>query len=542
MSVRALHPVALAAALVFGMVAPAAAQPSGPDPVSVIVVFADDERDAGGLAHRLGREHDFTPRHVYGTALKGFAASVSTRALAALEKNPRVVAIEHETVERVGAETVPTGVDRIEVDKNPTVTTTGTGTKTVNLPVAVLDTGINAHADLNLAGGFSAAGGGYSDGDGHGTHVAGTIAARDNGSGVVGVAPGAPLWSVRVCKNGNMCLSGDIVAGIDWVAARKADANAGRSGGIPFVAANFSITSADSSNGCSSPANATHRAICGLVAHGTLFVMAAGNDARAKTAYPVGFTVAAIADFDGRAGGTGAQTCRTDVDDTLADFSNWGVDIAAPGACILSTWKDGGYHTISGTSMATPHVTGAVALYLHANSKTAARDVDGARAVETAIVNAALQPSDACGYTNERGSAERLLFANASAFGGDGACDTGTSGGGGEEPPPPSATTMTVTLTGSASTHGKNAWRATATGTVVDDLGAPVPNATVSGAWSSGGSALGSGACTTGTAGTCSVTLNRISNAIDSVTFTVTGVDHTSLLWDGGPAVVTIPR
>jgi subtilisin len=422
---------------------------------SVIVVFDDSVSDPAALAGQLGRAHDFTARHVYGTALKGFAASIPAGAMAALVANPRVVAVEAETVESIVDQSMPTGIDRIEVDKNPKVTTNGTGSTAVDIPIAIIDTGIQPnHPDLNVAGGFAAApGSGWTDGNGHGTHVAGTAAAKDNGTGVVGVAPGAPVWAVRVCGNGGMCASGDIVKGIDWVAARKADFKANRSGGINFAAANFSISSADSNNSCSNPANTTHRAICGLVNQGVVFVMAAGNDGRAKAAYPVAFAVAAIADFNGKAGGGAAQTCRADEDDTLANFSNWGVDIAAPGTCILSTWLNSGYNTISGTSMATPHVTGAVALYIHANgSVNPATNATGVANIESAIVGAALAQSHACGYTNERGSGEKLLFVNGSAFGGNGACDTS-----GSTPPPNTAPSVSITSPAAGATFTEGA-------------------------------------------------------------------------------------
>jgi subtilisin len=200
----------------------------------------------------IAADHGLAPRHVYRVALDGFVAAVPGHRLVALQSDPRVTLVEPERIYQIVDQTLPTGIDRIEMDRNPKVTTDGSGV-TVNLDVAIIDTGIQAdHADLNVAGDPADH---WGDRNGHGTHVAGTVAAIDNAIGVVGVAPGVRVWAVRVCKPGGICLSGDIVAGIDWVTEQKAN------GAINFAAANYSISSADSDNSCDDPANAIHAAI-----------------------------------------------------------------------------------------------------------------------------------------------------------------------------------------------------------------------------------------------------------------------------------------
>ena len=232
------------------------------------------------------------------------------------------------------------------------------------------------HPDLNVVGGVNcyswipwstACVTGGDDDHFHGTHVAGTIGAIDNGIGVVGVAPGARIWAVKVLSSSGSGYSSQIVAGIDWVAANSA-----------------TIEVANMSLGGSGFSQAEYDAIQGAVNKGVAFAVAAGNDdADANNYSPGGFdnvlSVSALADFNGVSGGGAASTCRADQDDTLADFSNWGpeIDIAAPGVCILSTYplEQGEYGTISGTSMASPHAAGALALLASINNPANATDV-----------------------------------------------------------------------------------------------------------------------------------------------------------------------
>jgi subtilisin len=322
--------------------------------------------------------------YVYEHALRGFSLTMPRAARARVAGDPRISYIEEDIPVTAFGQMVPTGVDRIFAD-HTALGINGADDLRVDADVAVIDTGIDRqHPDLNVVGGancLQSTGGGPpwvrtyycddgQDGDDdhyHGTHVAGTIGALYNGFGVVGVAPGARLWAVKVLDSqGSGYLSG-IIAGIDWVASK---------GDIEVI--NMSL-------GGSGRSEAMDTAVKNAVASGVAVVVAAGNeddDAANHTPAnaPDAITVSALADFDGMPGGGGSPTCRSDQDDTLADFSNWGntVDIAAPGVCILSTFpiEQGEYGTISGTSMASPHVAGAAALLAsQGNGPQAIRDV-----------------------------------------------------------------------------------------------------------------------------------------------------------------------
>ena len=311
-------------------------------------------------AERAEDRHGAEVEHVYRSALRGYAADMSAAEAAAVAREPGVLDVVPDRTVSASAQALPTGVDRIEADWSPTAAINGRD-EPVDVDVAVIDTGIDPHPDLRVAGGVNcSSGSGYDDGNGHGTHVAGTIGALDNDLGVVGVAPGARLWAVRVLDSAGRGSWSSVICGIDWVTA-----NAGA-----IEVANMSLGGPARESRCNTRTDPLHGAICRSVAAGVTYAVAAGNESDnaaryAPATYDEVITVSALADFNGRSGGGARPTCRRDVDDTFADFSNFGsdVDLIAPGVCILSTWTGGGYATVSGTSMATPHVAGAAALY-----------------------------------------------------------------------------------------------------------------------------------------------------------------------------------
>jgi subtilisin family serine protease len=239
----------------------------------------------------------------------------------------------------------------------------------VDADIAILDTGIRDLPDLGVAGGHSCVGsdpGGWDDDNGHGTHVAGIAAAIDNDAGVVGVAPGARLWAVKVLDRSGGGTFSDVICGLDWV-VENADAES-----IDVINLSLSgATRAGEHKNCSS--SAFHRAICAVVDAGIPVVVAAGNQGtNAKTRVPAAFkeviTVSGFADLDGEPGKLGGRGCGH-YDDSFLSFSNYGraVDIAAPGGCIVSYRLGGGLEAASGTSAASPHVAGAIAHFV-ANS------------------------------------------------------------------------------------------------------------------------------------------------------------------------------
>jgi subtilisin family serine protease len=334
-----------------------------------------------GRAKAMARQAGGKAGLVYGHALRGFQFKGSAKAAAALARNPNVASVEADRPVYL-TEIVPYGITRVRgwSFAGPTEGAYQAGYTGRGARIAILDTGIDtdhpdlaASIDLASSRNCLAIGTPPEDGHGHGTHVSGTAAAPLNGEGVVGVAPEARLVAVKMFDDAGNSSEALSLCALDWVTALNTDGNAAND----IDVASMSWGEHRAWGSCA--ADALHGAICRASASGAILVAGAGNDAVdagdfVPAAFPEVISVSAIADFDGERGG--AQGCQFvpslfwyECDDTMAFFSDYGssVDVIAPGVNVNSTWTGGGYMTIDGTSMATPHVSGVVALMRAAN-------------------------------------------------------------------------------------------------------------------------------------------------------------------------------
>ncbi|PSQ17817.1 serine protease [Halobacteriales archaeon QS_8_69_26] len=278
---------------------------------------------------------------------KVVAGRFPDQALKALEGSPKVRYIEDDRIAHAFAQTLPWGIDRVDADVVHGNGETGNGAD-----VAIIDTGIDEdHPDLqaNLGVGKayvacdgsngSTCNNDWDDDNGHGTHCAGIADAIDNTEGVVGVSTEATLHAVKVLDSGGSGTYSDIAAGIEWVADQGYDVGSLSLGG--------------------SSGNSTLKDACQYAQNnGVLLVAAAGNDYGGSVSYPAAYEEC-------------LAVSSTNQNDELSSFSNVGpeIELAAPGSDIYSTYAGGGYDTLSGTSMACPHVSGAAG-QLMANGKS----------------------------------------------------------------------------------------------------------------------------------------------------------------------------
>jgi aqualysin 1 len=329
--------------------------PEGAIPGRYIVVFDEGEvRDPTAVSREHARRHGAEVLYTYQYAIEGYAARLPEGHLDEVRADGRVAYVEPDQTMYAEAQTLPWGIDKIDADVSSTKAGNGSGAVS-GVNAYVIDTGIYRHTDLYRAKHVNFVGDGRNtDCHGHGTHVAGTVAAKDNTSDVVGVAPGAPLTGVKVLGcNGSGATSG-VIKGVDWVTAnarKPAIANMSLGGGL---------------------SQALDDAVRRSAAGGVFYSIAAGNDgadaclqspARAGAGADNGIaTVAATTSSDGE-----------------TSWSNYGpcVDVWAPGERILSTKKGGGTTTMSGTSMAAPHAGGGAALYLSKNTAASPTTVEG---------------------------------------------------------------------------------------------------------------------------------------------------------------------
>lgn len=463
-----------------------ASAPSTNPRLDFVVVFKATVGNPEAEAKKAASAHGGKLRFTYTKVIKGFAVSLPAQAapgfLNGMARNPNVDYVEQDAPVKgtlITQSSATWGLDRADQRALPLSGTYSYDRAGSGVRAYVVDTGILAsHTDFGgrIQGGYSAIGDGYgtTDCNGHGTHVAGTI-----GGTRWGLAKAATLIPVRVLDcTGSGAMSG-VIAGLDWIIKN----------GLKPAVVNMSLGGAAYST--------LDAAVANLIAAGFTTVVAAGNDnadaclsspARAVDAITVGATTSA---------------------DARASFSNYGtcLDLFAPGASITSNWYTSNTATasVSGTSMAAPHVAGLAALILQVTP--AATPATVAQTILAASTTNVVASAGA-------GSVNKLIYTLASS-------STTT------EP----ATTSTVSISNLVGSGSKqaNGWRALVTVSVKDSAGKAVSGATVSGAFTVGGSSV---SCTTGSTGNCSVTTGKLSNSTTGTTYSVKQIAGTNMVYE----------
>ncbi|WP_435281701.1 S8 family serine peptidase [Streptomyces koelreuteriae] len=380
-----------------------ATPPDSPSPSKDGYIVVLKEQDKRPALFASGKPRvDITA--TYGAALDGFSAQLSRDEVSELSGDPAVAYVERDGEGRINGQQTPKGVSRIRALENKALKTGDGKDERVDADIAVLDTGVADHPDLNVVKRVNCSkvdkcveDEGMDD-DGHGSNVAGIAAEIDNDQGFTGVAPGARIHSLKILDEEGRGSTSEIVGALDWVTAH-AD----------------TIDVVNISAGYTGETRAIADAVNRAIAKGIVVVVSAGNDGKdAKSASPANIpdaiTVSNLADGDGKAGGQGDfGWCNKDnknKDDTLSGDSNFGpgIDIAAPGECIQATGNKNDYSNWSGTSQAAPHVAGAAALIVSGSEKP--KDREGVMAVRDKLLKAG---QDNWTDTSKDGTKEPLL-------------------------------------------------------------------------------------------------------------------------------------